>query len=179
MSAAAAMNVEEIAMGLPYTNIWTRSEAQRLEYLQDFYLVIKMCMLNGISGWLPKRVYVILPKSDDRLCTEMSRAALSNKPCTIDSVSMTIGENIGCSKGAKTRVKEIAQLRAETKMKILPLDERSLSRKPNGHRPDRAGKFARQRVQFQIGQRLTPQCSLRSRTSLKAKVSAQEKALKG
>ena len=114
MSAATAMKVDEIAMGIPYTNMWRCSEADRLEYMQEFYLVLKTCIINGISSWSPKRVFVIVPSSDDRLCTEMSRAALSNKSCDIPYTDMVIGKNISCAKGAKERVRELAELRADS-----------------------------------------------------------------
>ena len=54
LSAAAAMKVDEIAMGIPYTNLWRVTEADRLEYMQEFYLILKTCMIHGISGWAPK-----------------------------------------------------------------------------------------------------------------------------
>ena len=112
MSAAAAMKTEEVAMGLPCTNMWACTEATRLEYLQEFYIAVKTCMINGIGRWMPKRVYIIVPSSDDRLCNEMIRAATSNKSWDIAPEEKAMAAGIKCSVGAKERVRAIAELRA-------------------------------------------------------------------
>ena len=98
-------------------------------------MISKTCMIHGISGWVPKRVFVMVPSSDDRICTEMSRTAISNKSVLNKYVKMVIGSNISCSKGARERVRKLTELRmvnsavvASRKIVVKPV-ERSPPRK--------------------------------------------------
>ena len=119
MSAAATVQTEEVAMTIPYRNLWCITEFEYVEFFQLFYKTIKSYMLFGISKWTPKRLFVITPTSDDKVCDVMVRAVNTDKLTTLNDEKLAVCTDIEYTKDAVDRINALARMHSNDHAEIV------------------------------------------------------------